>query len=898
PLFALAHAAPLALPQGVTAVRQIEGVAEYRLANGLQVLLLPDDSKPSTTVNLTVHVGSRFENYGETGMAHLLEHLMFKGSPRHPQPWADFTQRGLRANGSTTTDRTNYFASFSANDGTLTWYLGWLADALVNSNIARKDLDSEMTVVRNEMEMDENNPQRILMEKVDSAAYQWHAYGKSTIGARADVENVSIPRLQAFYREYYQPDNATLIVTGRFAPQAVLDTVAAAFGVIPKPTRVLPRFYTLDPAQEGERSVVLRRANGTPEALVAYHVPAMADPQYPAIDLSAFMLGDTPSGRLYKALVQTKLAAQVWGYAWDRHDPTLAYFGAELAPGQDPHKAAEVVAATVEGVAQQPFTAEELKRAKTQWLNQWDQQFNDPERVGSALSEAVANGDWRLMFLQRDRVQAMTLPVLQQVAAQYFVRDNRTTGLFIPGDPSARPPAPRFADIEGELKGYKGRAAVAQAEAFEATPANIDARTQRFSLANGMKVALLPKGTRGNTVVAQAVLDFGDATTTFGQTEAGRAMAALLDKGTPQMTRAQIADRFDQLQATVGFSGGPTSLTVGMQTTRDNLPAVLDLVGQLLRNASFPADALDEYKRSVLAGLAAQRKDPEVVAALAIGRHDNPYPRGDVRYYRSFDEKQQDIQALTLEQVKAFHARFLGADHGRFAAVGAMDAQAVRRALDAAFGTLVSKVPYARVPTPLVKATPATLTLLTPDQQNATMIVDAALPVQEGSPDYAALTMAVQLLGGGGDSRLWKRIREKEGLSYSVYSYIGWNSFEPNSDFGAAAIFAPQNRAKVDAAFKDELARALSGGFTQAELDAARQGMLNSRKLARAQDSALVNGWLHDLDIGQTFAYNQKIDDEIAALTLAQVNDALRKYIDPRSFVTAFAGDFKAAPPQ
>ncbi|MEN9420217.1 MAG: hypothetical protein RI988_3838, partial [Pseudomonadota bacterium] len=147
-----APAAPVTPARLPEPVRSVEGISEYRLANGLQLLLVPDDSKPTTTVNLTVRVGNRHENYGETGMAHLLEHLVFKGSTRHPNAWAEFTRRGMRSNGTTWVDRTNYFASFAASDENLAWLIDWLADALVNSFIAKKDLDTEMTVVRNEME--------------------------------------------------------------------------------------------------------------------------------------------------------------------------------------------------------------------------------------------------------------------------------------------------------------------------------------------------------------------------------------------------------------------------------------------------------------------------------------------------------------------------------------------------------------------------------------------------------------------------------------------------------------------------------------------------------------------------------------------------------------------------
>jgi zinc protease len=187
-----------ALPQGVERVTSVEGIVEYRLATDCG---LPDLSKQTITVNITYLVGSLHENYGETGMAHLLEHLLFKGTPKHPDVPKELSEHGSRPNGTTWLDRTNYFETFQANEPNLDWALDLEADRMVNSFVARKDLDSEMTVVRNEFEAGENNPMRVLMQNTLAAAFLWHNYGKSTIGARSDIENVSIERLQAFYRK-------------------------------------------------------------------------------------------------------------------------------------------------------------------------------------------------------------------------------------------------------------------------------------------------------------------------------------------------------------------------------------------------------------------------------------------------------------------------------------------------------------------------------------------------------------------------------------------------------------------------------------------------------------------------------------------------------------------------
>ncbi|HBT32272.1 MAG TPA: hypothetical protein DEB15_05285, partial [Pusillimonas sp.] len=247
-------------PAGVTAGPAVEGTQQYTLENGLTVLLSPDTSKASVTVNMTYLVGSRHENYGQTGMAHLLEHMLFRGTPSLPNALAEFSKRGLRANGSTSSDRTNYYATFASDPELLEWYLRWQADVMVNATISRADLDAEMTVVRNEMEAGENSPFESLMQKVQSAAYQWHSYGNDTIGARSDVENVDIEQLRAFYRLYYQPDNAVLIVSGRFEPGETLSLINDAFKAIPRPERPLPTEYTVEPVQQGEQEVIVRRS--------------------------------------------------------------------------------------------------------------------------------------------------------------------------------------------------------------------------------------------------------------------------------------------------------------------------------------------------------------------------------------------------------------------------------------------------------------------------------------------------------------------------------------------------------------------------------------------------------------------------------------------------------------
>ena len=888
-------AADVPLPAGVTKVTSVEGITEYDLSNGLRVLFAPDASKPTTTVNTTYMVGSRHENYGETGMAHLLEHLMFKGTPTYPMAWNEFTRRGLRANGSTWTDRTNYFASMAANEENLEWYLKWSADAMTHSFIARKDLDSEMTVVRNEMESGENNPFRALLQQTVAASFLWHSYGKSTIGARADVENVNIERLQAFYRNYYQPDNAVLIVTGRFDEAKTLAIVAREFGRIPRPARKLAPGYTVDPEQQGEKTVTLRRVGDTQIVLAVYHVPAGASPDYAAVELLSTIFGDTPSGRLHKALVETKQAAEVFGFAFEWKEPTVLILGAQLPGSGDAATARATLVKTIDGIVQEPVTAAELDRAKTKYLKDFERTTSDPERIGVALSTAIALGDWRLFFLQRDQVRKATAADVQRVAAAYLVPDNRTLGTFIPTADPKRPPKPVLVDAAPLVKDYKGDAPIAQGEAFEATSENIDSRTQRTKLANGMKVALLPKRTRASVVNARLVLHLGDEKDLMGTPPVGALTAAMLNRGAQGMSRQDIQDAFDKLKARVNFQGDNAGAAVSIETTRENLSQVLDIVAKVLRTPTFPAQELEQLKNERVTDIEAQRKEPNAVARLAIARHGNPYPKGHVRYEPQFDESIADIKAVTVEAVRGFYSRFYGIDAADFAAVGDFDATALKAQLETLFAGWKSATKYVRVPNPIYPLAATSMKIETPDKAQAFFMTVARIPLRDDDPDYPAFLVANHIWGGGTAGIVWKRIREKEGISYGINSGLNGNAFEPHSVWTTAAIYAPQNLARLQQAFAEEIDRVMKSGFTADELKDAKTGLLQARRLARAQDAGLANTLAFYLELDRTMAYQAKVDRAIESVTLDQVNAAFRKYIDPAKLATAYAGDFAKA---
>jgi len=893
--FALAFvgvAATAALPPGVTQGASIEGITQYTLANGLTVLLFPDASAAKTTVNLTYLVGSRQENYGETGMAHLLEHMLFKGTPTIANPKEELTKRGMRFNASTWYDRTNYHETFNASPADLQWALAMEADRMINAKVARADLDSEMTVVRNEMEMGENNPWNMLVQRLTGTAYDWHNYGKDTIGARSDVEGVDIGRLQAYYRTYYQPDNAVLVVAGHFDPDETLGWIAKSFGAIAKPARALPRLYTDEPVQDGERSVAIRRVGDAQLLGVLYHTVPGAHPDAVAVDALAKIMTIEPAGRLYKALVETRKAAAVQSFAPELHDPGFVAFFAQLQLTDSLRAARTTMEATLEDTARTPITAAEVDRVRAKALRDFDETIADPARLGVALSESVALGDWRLFFLTRDRWRTLTAADVQRVAGAYLKPSNRTVGTFTPEAKPDRAPRPPAVDIAATVKDYKGDPAVAAGEVFDATPGNLDARTQRYALANGMKVALLPKKTRGATVKLRLQVHQGSEKSLFGKMPAGTLAAYMLKRGTRKHNRQEIEDSLDGLRSKLGVEGGETSLTLVGETTRDKLPAVLTLAAEILREPSFPAPEFEQLKREIAASLEETRTDPDSMAERALARLDNPYPAGDVRYQPTLDEELASYDKAKLDDVRRFHAQFAGGTAAELAIVGDFDADAVKAQLPALLGTWTSPASYTRVPEPLVARRPTTVTLATPDKANAAMQGEIALALNDASADYAAASVSAYILGDLGTSRLWRRVREQDGLSYSVGAALHPSSFEENSPLVLSAIFAPENRERLVKALAEELARIVRDGVTEAEVSEAKAGLLKRRQLSRTQDPSLAAALVQQAYLDRTFAYSAKIDAAIAAVTVVDVNAALRKYVKPDGFAYVYAGTF------
>jgi len=936
-LTALALLAPLAaqtLPPGVVKKASMAGITEYDYPNGLRVLLYPDGSSPKVTINMTYTVGSRNEGYGETGMAHLLEHMDFIETTNGRQIKDEITAHvggGGNWNGSTNSDRTNYYETVLATDENLKWALGLEADRMVNVKFTKQILDTEMTVVRNEFERGENSPQSILRERVEGTAYIWHNYGHPTIGSREDIERVPVERLAQFYKKFYQPDNAVLTIGGRLDESKTLQFVADTLGKIPRPTRQLDQTYTVEPPQDGERFVELRRVGTGPEVVMAYHGPAAGHPDEAALQvLSGIMTGGGgggrggrggrggvgPSdGRLAKALVDTKKAQSANMNFGLRHDPGLVMVTATLTQDESLDEAKKAMKEALADVVAHPPTAEDVEKVRERLLKGLEDRMSNTQSFATGLSEPISQGDWRLMFLEHDRLKDVSPQDIVRVAKLYFKDSNLTVGYYIPTDNPDRTVVPETPDLNATLANYKSTATIAHGETFDPTPSNIESRLARGKLANGMKLVALNKQTTGAMVYGVIELHFGDEASLAGKAEAAQFADALLGSGTTTKTRQQIQAELEKLNARVsvgagggggrggggggrgggGAGGGLAGATANIQAPAANFVAAMRIAVDELRNPAFPAEDFDRMKQQRIRALSQPRTEPTQLSAEVLQRHLSPYAKGDARYTGTPEEQIAELQKVTLEDVKKFYTQFYGASHGEIGIVGPIEKDTVQKAADELLGSWTSTSSYKRLTTAYKKTGAINQKIDTPDKANAQFEAGLRFQLSQSNPDYPAMILANYMFGGSITARMPDRIRNREGLSYGASSRLQIPVDGDSAELSGTVSENPANTPKVEFSFMDELRKTLKEGFNASEVAVAKKAYLDAQFVSRSQDTALLALLAQNEQLGRTMKWDQDLEAKIESLTPEQITAAFRKYIDPAQVSIVKAGDFKAA---
>ncbi len=877
-----------------TFVTKVENVSEYRMDNGMQVLLIPDATQNNVLVNIVYKVGSRHEGYGETGMAHLLEHMLFKGTHRIKEIKKAIADKGAQANGTTWYDRTNYYEVLPASDENLKWALDMEADRMVNSLIEKSELDKEFSVVRNEFEAGENYPGSILEERILSTMFLWHNYGKSTIGSKEDIERVPIENLRAFYKKYYQPDNATLIVAGKFDVDKTLGWIGEYFGAIPKPQRVLQPTYTVEPTQDGERMVELRRNGDIQYVAMGYHTPSYADKDYAANSALIEILTNEPSGVLYKALIETKKATKVYGYSLALQDPGFTYFNAEVPKDKDIMDVKNEFTRVMDQLATASITEDDLTRAKNSIIKRTENVYNNTISFAINLTEMIGAGSYKLWYINRDRIEKLTLNDVKEAAKKYYKPSNRTWGMFIPDKAPERVTVAETPDIAALTKDYKGREIKEITETFDPTIENIKEKTVYGTLANGMKYALLRKPVKGDKIFGTLMLKMGDEASLSGKNDVAYLTARMLKYGTKTRSRKDISDQLDKNKTSINFYGNTNTLYASINTDKEHFDEAMELLQDMLLNPSFDEKEFEKLMLDTKADLENSMTDPMTVANETLTKKLNLYPKGHPFYLQTSAEQLETVQKVTLKDIQSFYNDFYGANNGYGTFVGGLDVEQAKTQLSNSFSKWNSKKPFKDIEEKYFDVKGGIEIVQINDKTNAGLLGGINIRLTQKDPDFVALTMANEMLGGGAflSSRIPQRLREAEGMSYGAGSFYSAGYKYPSGSIGLYAIFNPTFRDKLNSALQDEMKKALASGFTEEEWKSSLQSWLQQRKIYLDNNNYLVNMLNNYMFDGKDLNFYTEMESKAKSLKVAQINDALKKYLDLDKLVLIYAGDF------
>lgn len=903
PVSAAEPAAPAPIKaEGFTYVRTVGRISEYTLdSNGLSVLLHPENSAPVLTLMVTYRVGSANEVTGTTGATHLLEHLMFKGTAKfNRDKGTGFDQMldGIGASNNATTwfDRTNYFENMGSEHLPLAIELE--ADRMRGLRLLESDRQPEMTVVRNEFERGENSPFETLIKEIFAAAYIAHPYHHPTIGWRSDIEKVSIEKLREFYDTFYWPDNATVSVIGDFQPEQALTLIRQRFGAIPKSPKPIPQVYTEEPAQQGARRVTVKRVGELGVVGLGNKVPSATHADFAPLWVLSGILTEGKNSRMFKALTDKNLTTAVEAFLPLTKDPGLHITFAALAPGASHEQVEKILLAEIEKVRTAGVTDEEVKTVIAKRLADSAYQRDGTFAIASNLNEFIAIGDWTRFYTLDDKLKQVTAADVKRVAAQYLHPDQSTTGWFVPisADAPAKPAPKAGKPSRSEMEPRPNfrrdpRDEAAPTGAAGAKTTAIAPRVVRGTAA-GIDVLSYPTGVK-DVVTMRVALPAGSAFRTEGALAVPRLTGMLLDQGTAKQTKFAIAAQLEAVGATIEFSVNPQLVEAKVKCLRKDIPRVLALLAEQLRTPAFSAEEFEKAKKQLAGTIRRGLEDPQFRARDAFAKAI--FPVGHPNRDTSAEELLAAIAGTKLQDIRDFHAKHYGPAGMTVVAVGDLDPKQFEAEVGRAFAGWKGGSPRKFDAPPAARQPAREVDVVMPDKTSVSVILGVASGLRHSDPDALALRLGTAVLGSGFTSRLVGNVRDTEGLTYSI-SAASTKDALTDGDWRIQASFAPALLQKGLDSTKRQLTSWIEKGITPEELAQRKSNLIGLFKVDLATTEGMAEALLNTSLRGQEPRWLDEYPARINALTLEQVNGAIRKYVKPEQIVLIKAGTIPEKP--
>lgn len=873
-------------------ITELEGIEEYEYQpNGLKVLLVQDNSAPVVTVQVVYKVGSKHEVPGNTGSTHLLEHLNFKGTPtfNKKQGNAIFTVLqgiGAQMNATTWNDRTNYYETIPSDHLELALHIE--ADRMRNSLLLKEDKEAEMTVVRNEFERGENSPSSLLSKEIWATAYKAHPYHHSTIGWRSDIENMPIEVLRDFYDTYYWPNNAYLTIIGDFEKNNLFSLIDTYFGEITKAPHTIPQPYTEEPEQWGPRSVMVKKPGQQSMINIAYKIPGRLHEDYPALVVLGELMGSGPSSFINKEFVDTGIA--LYGYASPSSFQEVGLFMVSL--GFNPEKDADSLKMKmlnlIDTIKKEGVQQSDVDRISSKLTAQAILARDGSGRIAGELTEAIAGGDWKEYINFEKKLKQVTAEAVQQAAKIYLIEDQSTTGYFIPKNEETvsaeanaatsgknyfrTPRQDEFKDSDIRIS----KASLVKTYAEYTAAKNIqDAKKYNRDAVAGIDVVTVKTEAKDFLTVSASMPI--DAYINSGKNEMIPSLTTgMLSKGTLNNDKFQLSQKLEKLGVRIGIWSGGNTINISFKCLKKDLPEVLTLLADELRNPLFDEKEFNLLKDQIAGGIKRSLTDPGSQGSIALLQ--GIYPEGHPNYSKSTEATLKDLESASLSDIKEFHKTYFGPAGMHLVAVGDVDQQVLYNSLEKAFENWKGGITSDQQEFENAKVAARTQVVTIPQKPSAELYIGQYTGLKRLDQDYLPFYVGVNILGGGFSARLMQTVRDDQGLTYNISAYH--TGLEAGGHWVINASFNPELFEKGLEATQIQLRDWVTNGVTADELAVQKANLKGSYKVGLATTTGLAGSILNFLERGQTPDYLDQYPLEIDAITLEEVNTAIKNYVD------------------
>lgn len=889
------------------AFAQTQGITEYKLNNGLTVLMKEVHAAPVFTAQVWFKVGSRDEHTGITGISHILEHMLFNSSKNYKK--GEITgmirKRGGIDNAATWTDFTYYWELLQSDH--LEFALKSLGERLGNALLLDKEFQNERTVVLSEMEGRENDPGTLLYQGVNATAFTAAPYQWPTIGWRSDVENISHQQLLDYYHSWYYPNNATLVLVGDFDSQKALGLIKKYLGT--RPAHQLPRQpYTVEPPQHGQRDITIRKEGTAERVLLGYHVPGIADPDSYALTVLDQILSGGRSSRLYQTLVDTQLASSAWSSAGGQKDPSLFLLGATARQGVTSDQLKKAILEQVDKAKNSLPTDQEMQAAKNQLeaslVFQNDSVSDQGEQLGYYATVAPT---WKYFVTLIPKLKAVTAQDVQRVAQKYLKPENLTVGRFIPTGPSAEgmgnaPVGPLEHSLLPDAKRgvyYHETPGLNQKKTVKGSPAKINgrhlAKPTRVVLDNGM-VVIVEENHANPTVAITGSLKAGSYFDPKGKNGVADLTADMITRGTQKRSALELSKASEYLGAQIHTSASVESASVGAKSLSKDFPMMLDLLSDELKNASFPQDQITKAKGETASALEESKESPEDRASRMF--YNATFPEGHPYHQLTIDQAQNELKGINRDDLVSFYKAYYRPDTTILVIVGDVDTNKALDLVKQYFGdwTANGPKPTIDIPTIMPSGQPKQIVIPMMDKSEVDVVYGHPFGIKRSNPDFYAARIMNQIIGGAGalSSILGEDIREKQGLAYNVYSTF-------DSGLGAGPWYAilgtnAKNADKAIAALKREVETFRNKGATKDQFEEAREFTIGVFPIALETNEGVAGALRNAEFYGLGLDYLRNYAKIYRSVTLQQVNAAAKKYLHPEDAALVIAGPYQAKP--